>query len=78
MIKVALNGYGRIGRMIHHITLNDPDVQVVAINARSEDTPMRAHLLKHDSIHGPISNDIKAKDGAIEIEIGRASCRERV
>lgn len=68
MLKIGLNGYGRIGRMVHRITLGRDDVEVVAINARSEDAKMRAHLLKYDSIHGPISNDIQA-DGEDKIVI---------
>jgi glyceraldehyde 3-phosphate dehydrogenase len=62
MIKVGLNGYGRIGRMVHRITLDNPNIEVVAINAKSEDAAMRAHLLKYDSIHGHVPNDIKPGD----------------
>jgi len=58
MLKIGLNGYGRIGRIVHRLTLNHPDMEVVAINARSEDAEMRAHLLKYDSVHGKISNEI--------------------
>jgi len=60
MLKIGLNGYGRIGRIVHRITLNNPDIEVVAINARSEDAKMRAHLLKYDSVHGKIDNEIHA------------------
>ena len=60
MIRVGLNGYGRIGRLVHRITLEkDIGVEGVAINARSEDTQMRAHLLKYDYLNGRIDNDIK-------------------
>lgn len=68
MLKIGLNGYGRIGRMVHRISLLRDDIEVVAINARSEDAKMRAHLLKHDSIHGPIPNEIYA-DGEDKIMI---------
>jgi glyceraldehyde 3-phosphate dehydrogenase len=61
MLKVGLNGYGRIGRMVHRISLQRTDVSVVAINARSEDAKMRAHLLKYDSIHGPLLNNVRAE-----------------
>lgn len=60
MLKVGLNGYGRIGRIVHRLLLNHSDMEVVAINARSEDAEMRAHLLKYDSVHGKIDNDIHA------------------
>jgi len=76
MLKIGLNGYGRIGRMIHRITLNNPDVEVVAINARSEDAQMRAHLLKYDSVHGPIPNEIYANgnDDRIIIDGKEVKC----
>lgn len=60
MLKVGLNGYGRIGRIVHRLLLNYPEIEVVAINARSEDAQMRAHLLKYDSVHGKIANEIYA------------------
>lgn len=74
MIRVALNGYGRIGRMAHRIILNRKDMQVVAINARSEDAPMRAHLLKYDSIHGPIQNEITTTQNSIIIDGKEVKC----
>ncbi len=58
MLKIGLNGYGRIGRIVHRLSLHNPNIEVVAINARSEDAEMRAHLLKYDSVHGKIDNDI--------------------
>jgi len=63
MLKIGLNGYGRIGRIVHRLSLLKPNVEVVAINARSEDAEMRAHLLKYDSVHGKIDNNIYAKGG---------------
>jgi glyceraldehyde 3-phosphate dehydrogenase len=60
MLKIGLNGYGRIGRIVHRLSLTDPNFEVVAINARSEDAKMRAHLLKYDSVHGGIKDDIHA------------------
>lgn len=69
MIKVGLNGYGRIGRLVHRITLErDCGIEVVAINARSEDTPMRAHLLKYDSLHGKIPNEVKGEGNKVIID----------
>ena len=68
MIKVGLNGYGRIGRNVHRILLNHPDIEVVAINARSEDSKMRAHLLKYDSLHGKLDNDIQAGEKKITVD----------
>jgi glyceraldehyde 3-phosphate dehydrogenase len=60
MLKIGLNGYGRIGRLVHRIILDRDDMEVVAVNARSEDCKMRAHLLKYDSLHGNLTRDISA------------------
>ncbi len=75
MIKVGLNGYGRIGRIVHRILLQrNNGIKVVAINARSEDTKMRAHLLKYDSLHGKMPNEISSKDSNIMIDGDEVRC----
>ena len=74
MIKVGLNGYGRIGRNVHRILLNHPEIEVVAINARSEDNQMRAHLLKYDSLHGKIDNEIGPNGDKITVDGKDVSC----
>ncbi|MDD4319782.1 MAG: type I glyceraldehyde-3-phosphate dehydrogenase [Candidatus Peribacteraceae bacterium] len=53
MLKVAINGYGRIGRVVHRQLIErfSDTVQVVAINA-SSDAAMRRYLLKYDTLHG--------------------------
>ena len=63
MIKVAINGYGRIGRNVHRqfISRFPKDVEVVAINA-SSDSDMRAYLLKYDSLHGKTDAKIEVVD----------------
>lgn len=59
MLRVAINGYGRIGRNIHRqfIEMYGDEVEVVGINA-SSDAEMRAYLLKYDSLHGRLNADI--------------------
>jgi len=75
MIKVGLNGYGRIGRLVHRILLERANgIQVVAINARSEDTKMRAHLLKYDSLHGKLPYDISHTQKGIVIDGTEIPC----
>ena len=52
MIKIAVNGFGRIGRQVFkHIENNHPGLEVVAVNDLT-DTKTLAHLLKHDSTYG--------------------------
>jgi len=61
MIRVGINGYGRIGRAFHRQSLYDPNVQVVAINSRAG-AESHAYLLKHDSMYGKLDYDIVVND----------------
>src|SRR3989344_1677725 len=63
MIKVAINGYGRIGRVVHRQLVErfSKEVEVVAINA-SSDAAMRAYLLKYDTLHGRFDQDVSVDD----------------
>lgn len=49
--RIAINGFGRIGRNLFRLLLNHPDIEVIAINDIA-DTKTMAHLVKYDSIHG--------------------------
>lgn len=65
-IKIGINGFGRIGRVVFRAAMNHPDVEVVAINDLTDAVTM-AHLLQYDSVHAKLEMDIQAKDGAIEV-----------
>lgn len=65
-IKVAINGFGRIGRVTFRIMLNDERIDIVAINDLT-DSKTLAHLLKYDSVHGIIKADVKAGDKSIVV-----------
>ena len=65
-VKLGINGFGRIGRMVFRATLNHPDVEVVAINDLT-DAATTAHLLKYDSVHGKLDAEVVAKENAIEV-----------
>ncbi|MDE3840081.1 type I glyceraldehyde-3-phosphate dehydrogenase [Bacillus methanolicus] len=56
-IKVGINGFGRIGRMVFRAALNNPNVEVVAVNDLT-DANMLAHLLKYDSVHGRLDQEV--------------------
>jgi len=75
MLRVAINGYGRIGRNIHRqfIEMYGKEVQVVGINA-SSDAEMRAYLLKYDSLHGRLHADISVNGNDIMVN----NCHVRV
>ncbi len=65
-IKLGINGFGRIGRMVFRAAMNRSDVEVVAINDLTDAATM-AHLLAYDSVHGKLSVTVTGKDGAIEV-----------
>jgi len=64
MVKVGINGFGRIGRNVFRAALNNPDVQIVAVNDLT-DVATLAHLLKYDTTHGIIDATVEVGDGAI-------------
>ncbi|MGH7312114.1 MAG: type I glyceraldehyde-3-phosphate dehydrogenase [Candidatus Rokuibacteriota bacterium] len=66
-IRVGVNGFGRIGRVFFRTALNDKDIEVVGVNDLA-DAKTLAHLLKHDSVHGALAAEVKAKDGAIFVD----------
>lgn len=62
--KVAINGFGRIGRMVFRNIINEENVEVVAINA-SYPAETLAHLVKYDSVHGKFDGEVIPVDGAL-------------
>ncbi|WP_059103830.1 glyceraldehyde-3-phosphate dehydrogenase [Shouchella shacheensis] len=64
--KVAINGFGRIGRMVFRKAFLDNKADVVAINA-SYPAETLAHLIKYDTVHGPFLADVYAKDGNLMV-----------
>jgi len=72
-LKVAVNGFGRIGRMVFRVAFGNPDVELVAINDLT-DTATLAHLLKYDSVHGAFGQEVSSTERSLiingkEIEI---------
>lgn len=67
MTKIAINGFGRIGRNAFKIAFERTDVEVVAINDLTDNATL-AYLLKHDSNYGTYGHDVKAVDGGIEVD----------
>jgi glyceraldehyde 3-phosphate dehydrogenase len=63
-IKVGINGFGRIGRTLFRLLLDHPEIEVTIINDIAEGATM-AHLLKYDSIHGKLKEDVSFADGNI-------------
>jgi glyceraldehyde 3-phosphate dehydrogenase len=67
MTPIAINGFGRIGRMAFRAALGRDDVRVVAINDVLE-LPQLAYLLKHDSVHGKLRHHVEIKDRMLVVD----------
>ena len=65
-VKVAINGFGRIGRLVFRAGFNKKDVEFVAINDLTDPKTL-AHLLKYDSVHGTLQADVKSTPHSIII-----------
>lgn len=65
--KIAINGFGRIGRMVFRKAITRDDLDVVAVNA-SYPAETLAHLVKYDSVHGTFDADVQAGDNALIID----------
>jgi len=63
-IRVGINGFGRIGRNVFRASLNELELEFVAINDIT-DAKTLAHLLRYDSVHGQLDADIVAEDNAL-------------
>ncbi len=65
-VRVAINGFGRIGRCVLRTAWNDPGIEFVHINDLTSDA-LLAHLLRVDSVHGAFSEEVAAVDGGIRV-----------
>ena len=66
MVRVAINGFGRIGRMVVRAGLHRHDIEFIAVNDLT-DRDMLAHLFKHDSVHGNFDGDVHVSANGIVI-----------
>ena len=67
MVKIGINGFGRIGRLVLRISLERSDVQVVAINDPFIDLDYMVYMLKYDTIHGRFKGEVCTKDGKLVV-----------
>lgn len=65
--KIAINGFGRIGRLTFRSLLSNNDVEIVAINDLTDNATL-AHLLKYDTAHGTLENEISSDDESIVVD----------
>jgi glyceraldehyde 3-phosphate dehydrogenase (phosphorylating) len=66
-IRVGVNGFGRIGRVVFRTTLGSKDIEVVGVNDLA-DAKTLAHLLKYDSVHGTLQAEVTAKGESIFVD----------
>lgn len=66
-VKIGINGFGRIGRLVFRGTLSDPNVEVVAVNDLT-DAATLAHLLKYDTNHGTLDADVSVDGDSIVVD----------
>ena len=69
-IKVAINGFGRIGRMVVRRAIHHPEIEIVGINDLCP-ADYLAYMLKYDTMHGKFGGDVSSAENAIIIN-GRA------
>jgi glyceraldehyde 3-phosphate dehydrogenase len=63
-MRVAINGFGRIGRLVYRAAMDHPDIDIVAVNDIT-DAATSAHLLRYDSVHGRLSHEVRVEGGDI-------------
>ena len=64
MVKVGINGFGRIGRAVYRAAMGNPDIEIVAVNDLGDVATM-AHLLKYDSVHGTLDAEVSCRGDEI-------------
>jgi glyceraldehyde 3-phosphate dehydrogenase len=67
VVKVGINGFGRIGRIVLRNALNDSEVEVTAINDPFIDLEYMVYMFKYDSTHGRFKGTVSTKDGKLVI-----------
>ena len=66
-VKVAINGFGRIGRNVFRAVMGNSAIEILAINDLTDPETL-AHLLKYDSVHGKLESDVKVEDDGLSVD----------
>jgi glyceraldehyde 3-phosphate dehydrogenase len=66
-VKVGINGFGRIGRLVFRASVNNPSVQVVAINDPFIDLDYMVYMVNYDSVHGRFKGTVKTENGKLVV-----------
>ena len=66
-IKVGINGFGRIGRLVFRAAVGNPNIEIVGINDPFIDPEYMVYMLSYDTVHGRFKGTASFKDGAIVV-----------
>ncbi len=66
-LKVGINGFGRIGRLVYRAMAQDPDIELVAVNGPGSIDAI-AHLIKYDSVHGRVYDNVEVTDEGLVVD----------
>ncbi|MEX0655519.1 MAG: type I glyceraldehyde-3-phosphate dehydrogenase [Phycisphaeraceae bacterium] len=72
-LKIGINGFGRIGRLVLRAGIDNPDVEFVGVNDLVEADGL-AYLIKYDTVHGPFKGTVEAKDGNLVVNGKTIKC----
>lgn len=67
VVKIGINGFGRIGRLVFRAACTNPNVQVVGINDPFIDLDYMVYMLRYDTVHGQFKGDVEIKDGKLVV-----------
>ena len=66
-VRIGINGFGRIGRLILRASLDFPNVEVVAVNDHSSNVDYMVYMLKYDTVHGKFDADVCVDNGYLVV-----------
>ena len=66
-IKIGINGFGRIGRLVFRAAITNPDVSILGINDPFIDAEYMVYMLKYDTVHGRFKGTVEARDGKLVV-----------
>ncbi|MFP4071332.1 MAG: type I glyceraldehyde-3-phosphate dehydrogenase [Desulfovibrionales bacterium] len=65
-VRIGINGFGRIGKYMARLLADEPDMELVVVNARA-DNPTLAHLMKYDSVHGRFNGTVQPNEEGVVV-----------
>ncbi|NTV89940.1 MAG: type I glyceraldehyde-3-phosphate dehydrogenase, partial [Clostridiales bacterium] len=66
-VKMGINGFGRIGRLVFRAAIDNPEIQILGINDPFIDLEYMTYMLRYDTVHGQFKGDISVEDGKLVV-----------